>query len=54
MKPGETAAQRRRGCNNSQAKGPASDETLESNDAPKKQFATAENLSGLITEAQIP
>ena len=28
---------RRRGCRNSQAKGPDSDETLESNDAPKKQ-----------------
>lgn len=29
--------QRRRGCRNSQAKGPVSDGTLESHEAPKKQ-----------------
>ena len=37
---------------NSQAKGLDSDDTLESNDAPKKQPAAAGNLSGKATEAQ--
>ena len=32
--------QRRRGCRNSQAKGPVSDGTLESRKAPKKQSAS--------------
>ena len=46
-------------CENSQAKGPSLDDTLESDSAPKKQFSvplreyirTGENLSGKPTEA---
>lgn len=41
MRSGETVMeQRRRGCRNSQAKGPVSDGTLESRKAPKKQSAS--------------
>lgn len=44
-------------CENSQAKGPDLDDTLESDLAPKKQFSdsypygSGENLSGKHTEA---